>query len=1053
MKKLLFPAIFGLFFCFTANAQQGMGVGNSNPQEMLDVSGAVKIGTDINNTTGAPAGGAGTIRYKAGQYEGWDGSSWQPLGGSGLLGPTGPTGTAGADGSTGPTGATGADGSTGPTGATGPLVPGNTNETLRYNGSAWEASNNLVNTGSWVGIGTTSPQNELHLEGASPTIAIDAYGTLGGNIPALFLRRSRGSVGSPAAVQSGDDLGWLRFGGYDGLQAGGSARISARATENWTSTGKGTAIDFRTVDIGATSATNLAMTLDSDGNVGIGTTSPTAELDVNGQIRMRTGATTGYVPVSDANGVMTWTDPNTLVTPTTTNTLDGAYDQGGAGAGREIDAIDGTVAITGEDGFMVSGTSYNSGLAVGAAGGIADGAGIRMFFNPKKAAFRAGWVTGTEWNDANIGGVSVALGHNTTASGSFSTAIGSGSTASGSNSVAIGINNIAAGDYSFAAGNGNTTGPSSAFYAIALGGNNIASGQWATAIGGHNVASGMGATALGLYSTAPSMGEMVMGLFSTNYTATSAFSWDATDRLLVLGNGQNPGNRSNALTIYKDGTMNINDAYDMPTADGAAGQVMTTDGSGVVTFADPSTGSSLADGDGDTQIQVEESSDEDHIRFDTFGTERMVIDNNGNIGVGTSSPVNLLHVQNDVSGLNFPLFLRNSSVTNGDGAGIGFLSEPNGNWTKAGIYYERTGGFGTGKLHFLVDNAADNGTVTLSESRLTIKPDGNVGVGTTTPIARLDINGTAALNDNQLRLRNGSDANHYLSYIGGSFDGAKLTGNNHVILNTITGGDALIVTGNRVGIGTPSPIAPLHVESQSSPTYGNFTFYAFQTNAGSGSCCAGTVNGVSIHASGRVMASEFDAFSDARIKNVIGVSNTEEDLQKLLGIEITNYRMKDKAKDVKPYKKVIAQQVETVYPEAVSTITEVVPDIYALASVENGFVTVEADVELGDKVRLILESGNKMVTVTRVDETGFMTDSDITEDAFVYGREVDDFRAVDYEAISMLNVSATQQLFKLISELQSDNKELEKQLSEYSSLKSDIELLKEAIGIDLQTAK
>jgi hypothetical protein len=35
--------------------------------------------------------------------------------------------------------------------------------------------------------------------------------------------------------------------------------------------------------------------------------------------------------------------------------------------------------------------------------------------------------------------------------------------------------------------------------------------------------------------------------------------------------------------------MNINDAYDMPTADGAAGQVMTTDGAGVVSFADPET--------------------------------------------------------------------------------------------------------------------------------------------------------------------------------------------------------------------------------------------------------------------------------------------------------------------------------------------------------------------------------------------------------------------------------------------------------------------------------
>ena len=41
--------------------------------------------------------------------------------------------------------------------------------------------------------------------------------------------------------------------------------------------------------------------------------------------------------------------------------------------------------------------------------------------------------------------------------------------------------------------------------------------------------------------------------------------------------------------------------------------------------------------------------------------------------------------------------------------------------------------------------------------------------------------------------------------------------------------------------------------------------------------------------------------------------------------------------------------------------------------------------------------------------TDFAADGDVV---FVYGREVKDFRAVDYEAIAMLNVSATQQIKK-----------------------------------------
>ena len=45
------------------------------------------------------------------------------------------------------------------------------------------------------------------------------------------------------------------------------------------------------------------------GNVGIATTSPTAKLDINGRLRMRTGAANGYVLGSDADGFATWVSP------------------------------------------------------------------------------------------------------------------------------------------------------------------------------------------------------------------------------------------------------------------------------------------------------------------------------------------------------------------------------------------------------------------------------------------------------------------------------------------------------------------------------------------------------------------------------------------------------------------------------------------------------------------------------------------------------------------------------------------------------------------------
>ena len=85
------------------------------------------------------------------------------------------------------------------------------------------------------------------------------------------------------------------------------------------------------------------------------------------------------------------------------------------------------------------------------------------------------------------------------------------------------------------------------------------------------------------------------------------------------------------------------DGLNWPIADGSSDQVLKTNGSGQLSFTTISS-NSITDADGDTKIQVEESSDEDKIRFDTAGTERMIIDETGKVGIGTSSPSELLHL-------------------------------------------------------------------------------------------------------------------------------------------------------------------------------------------------------------------------------------------------------------------------------------------------------------------------------------------------------------------------------------------------------------------------
>jgi len=58
----------------------------------------------------------------------------------------------------------------------------------------------------------------------------------------------------------------------------------------------------------------------------------------------------------------------------------------------------------------------------------------------------------------------------------------------------------------------------------------------------------------------------------------------------------------------------------------------------------------LKDADNNTKIQVEESADENKIRFDTAGTERMIIAADGKVGIGTTAPSQKLTVSDAGTG-------------------------------------------------------------------------------------------------------------------------------------------------------------------------------------------------------------------------------------------------------------------------------------------------------------------------------------------------------------------------------------------------------------------
>jgi hypothetical protein len=137
-----------------------------------------------------------------------------------------------------------------------------------------------------------------------------------------------------------------------------------------------------------------------------------------------------------------------------------------------------------------------------------EGAGSRMMWYPNKAAFRVGQVEGTAWNDANVGGLSVALGFNTRASGFVSTAFGASTTASSTASTAMGSQTTASAVTSTAMGDRTTA---SAPSSTAMGLLTIASGNHGTAMGFTTTASGQSSTAMGAGTLASGFNTTAMG--------------------------------------------------------------------------------------------------------------------------------------------------------------------------------------------------------------------------------------------------------------------------------------------------------------------------------------------------------------------------------------------------------------------------------------------------------------------------------------------------------------------------------------------------------------
>ena len=456
------------------------------------------------------------------------------------------------------------------------------------------------------------------------------------------------------------------------------------------------------------------------------------------------------------------------------------------------------------------------------------------------------------------------------------------------------------------------------------------------------------------------------------------------------------------------------------------------------------------------------------MAFGTNGTNKMYLSADGKLSIGTITPASTLTV----------------GAADGSVAGEIYLNPTSSQYEGGQIVFKRS------LIGSTVDWTIDQYGTTSSDARLrifngnsennglAILENGNIGIGTAIPTARLNIVGGGVRifsgfgnSTSRPSLNSSSVGNYEIRGVGAGGGSSQGDGSDDGFLRLSAGGGSntnvqssidisgysnvsdmssnivmrtsgiqrlRIISNGNVGIGTASPEASLHVAA-SVIQFVNSYGYLSPFGAGSGTYNQ-NVN-YSIQADGRIRAPEFNAISDARIKTDIIQLNTQKQLSELNNLKVVNYHYIDKLANGNKLKTgFIAQEVEKVNSEFVNQSTSFIPSVYTIAKstiLNNKVLNVTTEkphgFTKGDQVKFFIEGKKEEIKIVEEiaspDVFTVKGWNESTNNLFIYGKKVTDFRAIDFDQITALSVAAIQELSKQIERLKTENAVLKLTLS------------------------